>query len=591
MKILLITPPLIQLNTAYPATTTLTGFLRHVGIDAQQCDLSIELVNAIFSKANIACVFDGLADKKLSKWARIMQQNADFYINAIEPVMRFLGGKDQRLCQRFSQTEFWPISKAIPDEEELEWAFGTQGNYDRAVYLCSLFLKDLAKLIKDYVDPHFEMIRYAESLCLRLPTFDPLADALAQPPSFVEEIMLTLFEKQIAKHQPDFVGFTVPFPGNLLSALRCSKWLRSHYPNTKIVMGGGYVNTELRSISDKRLFEYIDYLVFDDGEIPLLNLLTGKALVRTLFVENNEINRESFESKVNHPFKQTIAPTYDGLMQNNYFNFFDMLNPMHALWSNGKWNKMMLAHGCYWSKCSFCDGSLDYIGRFEQAPIERIVDIMEQIMAETGESGFHFVDEAAPPALLRKLSEEILRRKLTVSYWTNVRFEKSYDVELCYLMAKSGCIAISGGLEVASERILKLINKGITIETAGQSMKNFSDAGIMTHAYLMYGFPTETARETIESLDEVRNLFEKGWMHSAFWHRYAMTIHSPSGISPASVGAERLDLAPDPFANNEVPFSTKNPIDLEFYGKGLNLATYNYMRGTGFDIPVKDWFK
>ncbi|MFT3753713.1 MAG: radical SAM protein [Paludibacter sp.] len=178
-----------------------------------------------------------------------------------------------------------------------------------------------------------------------------------------------------------------------------------------------------------------------------------------------------------------------------------------------------------------------------------------------------------------------------MSYWTNVRFEKSFTPELCYLMAQSGCIAISGGLEVASPRILKLINKGITIETARESMKNFTEAGIMTHAYLMYGFPTQTARETIDSLEVVRGLFEEGYIQSAFWHRYAMTAHSPSGQQPESVGAKSLQTASNPFANNEIPFSTSPEIDLDYYGKGLNLATYNYMQGAGYDVEVKKWFK
>jgi len=278
-------------------------------------------------------------------------------------------------------------------------------------------------------------------------------------------------------------------------------------------------------------------------------------------------------------------------LKNEYINLIEFTNPMHALWSNGRWNKLMLAHGCYWGKCAFCDGSLDYIGRYEMAPIKLVVDRMEQIMAQTGQSGFHFVDEAAPPALLRALANEIISRQLTVSYWTNIRFEKSFTPELCYLMAQSGCIAVSGGLEVASPRILKLINKGITIETASESMKNLAEAGIMTHAYLMYGFPTETAQETVESLEVVRGLFEKGWIQSAFWHRYAMTIHSPSGQHPESVGASHVNAPTGSFANNEIPFKTKQEIDLDYYEKGLNLATYNYMQGVGYDIKVKDWFK
>lgn len=593
MKILLVTPPLTQLNTPYPATCHLVGFLRSQGLAAEQMDLSIELINALFTRQKLEEIFEIVSThSKLSKPNRILLQNADFYAKTIEPVMRFLGGKDSSLAQRFCSLEFWPQSKRLPNDDDLEWGFGMIGNHDRATHLCTLFLKDLCDFINQTIDSRFELIRYAESLCLRLPEFEPLQQELKKPLSLIDELMLELFSKRMADCTPDMVGFTIPFPGNLYSALRCAQWLKQYHPNIKIVLGGGYVNTELRSISDSTIFDYTDYITFDDGELPLLRLLTGGELIRTLYrSETGEMVRINFYSKENVKFAEIGTPDYDGLVQNNYINMIELTNPMHALWSNGRWNKMMLAHGCYWGKCAFCDGGLDYINRYESAPIQLIVDRMETIMQQTGQSGFHFVDEAAPPALLRKLAEEIIRRKLTVSYWTNVRFEKSLTPELCYMMAQSGCIAISGGLEVASPRILKLINKGITIETARESMKNFAEAGIMTHAYLMYGFPTETARETVDSLEIVRGLFEEGFIQSAFWHRYAMTIHSPSGQCPESVGAKRIDIPMGTFANNEIPFSTPNEIDLEYYGKGLNLATYNYMQGAGYDINVREWFK
>ena len=592
MKALLVTPPLTQLNTPYPATCHLLGFLHSRNHNAEQMDLGIELIGRLFTGTMLKRIFEAASQhSRLSKANRIILQQADFYIRTIDPVMRFLGGKDATLAQRFCELTFWPESKRLPSDEDLEWGFGLIGNYDRATHLCTLFLKDLCDFINSTIDPHFELIRYAESLCLRLPEFRPLQNELQKPHTLIDTLMLDIFSKRMALCKPDLVGFSVPFPGNLYSALRCAQWIRQNFPQVKIVMGGGYVNTELRSLTDPALFDFIDYLVFDDGELPLLRIMDGGELIRTLYRDDaGAIIRVNFDSKENIPFAESGTPSYEGLLQNNYINMIELTNPMHALWSNGKWNKLMLAHGCYWGKCAFCDGALDYVKRFDQAPVELIVDRMEAVIAQTGQTGFHFVDEAAPPALLRKLAEEIIRRKLTVSYWTNVRFEKSYTPELCYLLAQSGCIAISGGLEVASPRILKMINKGITVESASESMRNFTEAGIMTHAYLMYGFPTETARETIDSLEVVRNLFANGWIQSAFWHRYAMTIHSPSGICPESVGAKHVDQPLAPFANNEISFTTSQEIDLDFYGKGLNLATYNYMQGAGYDIPVKKWF-
>jgi len=592
MKILLVTPPLTQLNTPYPATAQLTGFLRSQGIEAEQMDLSIEFIQELFTSARLEEIFQQAANAgKLSKVNKIILSQSDFYIRMIEPVMRFLSGNDSSLAQRFSNRTFWPQSKRFPSDDDLEWAFGMIGNHDRATHLCTFFLKDISEFIQQTIDPDFELIRYAESLCLRLPEYGPLKDELQKPLPLTGQLMLNIFKKRILKSSPDMVGFTIPFPGNLYSALQCAKWLKAEHPSIKICMGGGYVNTELRSITDPSIFQLIDYIVYDDGELPLLRLLTGSVPVRTLFLSpDDEIDSSSIDSTENIPFSGIGTPDYDGLLENNYINLIELTNPMHALWSNGRWNKLMLAHGCYWGKCTFCDGTLDYIKRYETTSIESTVDRMEAIIKQTGQSGFHFVDEAAPPALLRKLAEEIMKRKLTVSYWTNVRFEKSFTPELCYIMAKSGCIAVSGGLEVASPRILELINKGITIETARESMKNFADAGIMTHAYLMYGFPTETAQETLDSLRVVRDLFADGFIQSAFWHRYAMTLHSPSGQQPECVGAKHVKQQPGSFANNEIPFTTEQEIDLEYYGKGLNLATYNYMQGAGYDVPIQEWF-
>ena len=590
-KILLVTPPLTQLNTSYPATCHLTGFLHSRGIEAEQVDLSIELIQELFTHKNLQTVFQIASKSKLSKTNKILLSQSDFHIQTIDSVMQFLSGRDSSLATRFSNRDFWPDSKRLPNEDELEWAFGLIGNHDRATHLCSLFLKDISEFIRQTIDPHFELIRYAESLCLRLPDFSPLENELQKPFSLIDKLMLDIFSKKITEKKPEIVGFSVPFPGNLFSALRCAQWLKKEHSNIKIVMGGGYVNTELRSITDPKIFDYIDYLTFDDGELPLLRLMDGDELIRTLYRnQKGDIQQVNFNSTENIPFSECGTPSYEGLLQNKYINLIELTNPMHALWSNGRWNKIILAHGCYWGKCAFCDGTLDYIKRYEKAPIELIVDRMEEIVKQTGQSGFHFVDEAASPVMLRKLAEEILRRKLTVSYWTNVRFEKAFTPELTFLMAKSGCIAVSGGLEVASARILKLINKGITIEIASESMKNLTEAGIMTHAYLMYGFPTETAQETIESLEVVRGLFENGWIQSAFWHRYAMTIHSPSGQNPEDVGAKRVDIQPGSFANNEIPFTTPHEIDLDYFGKGLNLATYNYMQGTGYEVDVSKWF-
>ncbi|VEB39725.1 bacteriocin maturation radical SAM protein 1 [Chromobacterium violaceum] len=231
-----------------------------------------------------------------------------------------------------------------------------------------------------------------------------------------------------------------------------------------------------------------------------------------------------------------------------------MLNPMHRLWSDGRWNKLTIAHGCYWKKCSFCDVTLDYISRYETASAELLVDRIEAIIAETGQTGFHFVDEAAPPKMLKALAEELLRRKVSISWWGNIRFEKSFTPELAQLLAESGCIAISGGLEVASDRLLKLMKKGVSVEQVARVTHGFAEAGILVHAYLMYGFPTQTVQDTVDALEYVRQLFDHGCIQSGFFHRFACTVHSPVGQNPEEYGVKLVPLPKGDFAKNDVGF-------------------------------------
>lgn len=639
--ILLIQPPLTQLNTPYPAITHLTGFLRSKGIDAEQCDIGIELIDRLFTRENLAKIFAQAeeicgfgTEKHTSKNTRKILNNKYLYINKVEDVIAFLRGKKQSNATLFSRSDFWEGMPRLEADEELEYDYGTAGNYDRAKYLCSLFIKNITDIIQ-IVDPHFELIRYAEHLCTYIYKFDIIERELHKPHSIVTDLTLNILEEKIEKYKPEYIGFSVPFPGNLLQCIKCAEYIKSHNPQIKTIMGGGYVNTELRKMTDSGVFKYIDFITFDDGELPLLRIVTGGELVRTATAgaagttettatastastvmaktvegtanravgfesQNSESGADSkkkkmvifcnMDSKENIPFGELPAPTTAGLQMDKYLNFTDSTNPMHRLWSDGKWNKMMLAHGCYWAKCAFCDTTLDYIRRFERCDIGIIVDRMEAMIAETRENGFHFVDEAAPPALLKQLAEEIIKRKLTVSYWTNIRFDRTFTPELCRLLATSGCIAVSGGLEVASPRVLKLINKGVTIESATECIRNLNSNNIMVHTYLMYGFPSQTVSELFDSLGRVRDLFANQLIQSAFWHRYAMTCHSSSGKNPESVNAKAVEQKDNPFANNEIPFIDPLGIDWEQWSEGLNLATYNYMRGTGYDVPLKQWF-
>lgn len=602
MKVLLVLPPLTQFNTPYPSTAYLTSYLEKSGHEVAQMDLGLELILRIFSK-------EGLREiTKIIRKSNRRSELLDFYLDAakeyedhIDDVIAFLQTHESPHVNKFIGRQTLPEGpRFIPLDDNLGGVldlYNELNDVDKAKHICSLYLDDLSDVIRTGVDDDFGFSRYAEKIAVSLTSYSPLQKRLKKK-TILDEWIADLTRTALKKINPDVVGLSVPFPGNLLGALRIAETAKKEFPQIKTVLGGGYVNTELRSLEDPRIFDIIDFITFDDGEKPLEHLLNfikngNGPLLRTMMREGGKVKHISSPELFDVKFKNLDAPSFKGLPMNRYISMMETINPMQRLWTDGRWNKMVLAHGCYWKKCTFCDVSLDYIGRYEPDTAIGVVDKMEKIIRETNVSGFHFVDEAAPPTLLKAMSEEILKRGLKVTWWGNIRFDPYFTADVAKLMKEAGCIAVTGGIEVASERVLKLIDKGISIEKVAVVTKNFRDAGIFVHAYLMYGFPTETVQETIDSLEVVRQLFKKNYLSSAYWHRFALTAHSPVGLNPDKF---KVKIIPDKksehglFARNELPFTEEKFVDHDMLGVGLRRALYNYMLGQGLDLDLREWF-
>nr|WP_315256821.1 B12-binding domain-containing radical SAM protein [uncultured Flavobacterium sp.] len=595
-KLFLITPPFTQLNTPYPATAYIKGFLNTKNIESVQADLGIEVILKLFSKEGLINLFQSNNHQPTTDNCKRILALQDEYIKTIDSVIAFLQGKNPTLALQICQEDFLPEASRFAQLEELDWAFGTMGTQDKAKHLATLYLEDISDFIVECVDENFGFSRYAERLGRSANSFDELYNALQQEPTYIDNILLSILKDRIETVQPTLFLISVPFPGNLYSAFRSAQWVKKHYPNIKISMGGGFPNTELRSLSDARVFEFFDYITLDDGETPIEELIANienpnhNLYKRTFLLEDRKVVYKNNSSQHDYKQSQVGTPDYSDLLLDKYISVIEIVNPMHRLWSDGRWNKLTMAHGCYWGKCTFCDISLDYIKVYEPVAASLLCDRMEEMIAQTGETGFHYVDEAAPPALMRALALEILRRKLAVTWWTNIRFEKSFTHDLCLLLKASGCIAVSGGLEVASDRLLKLIEKGVTVEQVAKVTRNFTEAGVMVHAYLMYGYPTQTVQETVDSLEMVRQLFEAGVLQSGFWHQFAMTAHSPVGMFPEQFGAVKETEAIGTFANNDINFVDSTGIDHDKFSFGLKKSLFNFMHGICFDYELQEWF-
>ena len=608
LKLLSVIPPMTQLNTPYPSTAYLTGFLRSRGYPAVQEDLALALVLRLFSPDGLRALrecIEAMPAKQRTPRVQAFERQFERYLATVEAAVAFLQGRDPSVAHRIAGRNFLPEGprfvplEAYVDEEggdPLAWAFGALGVTDRARHFATLYLDDVADVLREAVDARFEFVRYAESLAQSQATFNPLAQALAVAENLVDRTLRELMLEAVRRHAPNVVLVSTPFPGNVYGAFRIAQAIKAHDASIVTVLGGGFVNTELRELAEPRVFDYFDYVTLDDGERPLLALLEHlrgerpqERLVRT-FLRDDRGVRYVDTKELDIPFAEAGTPTWDGLPLDRYLSLLDMLNPMHRLWSDARWNKLTVAHGCYWKKCSFCDVSLDYISRYEAVAATTLVDRIEAIIAETGQTGFHFVDEAAPPKALKALAAELHKRNRAISWWGNIRFEKSFTPELCAELADSGCIAVSGGLEVASDRLLKLMQKGVSVDQVARVTHAFTEAGILVHAYLMYGFPTQTVQDTVDALEYVRQLFAANCIQSGFFHRFACTVHSPVGLHPGQFGVRLKPLAKVSFAKNDVGFIDPTGVDHDALGIALNKALYNYMHGIGLDQDVRGWF-
>jgi radical SAM superfamily enzyme YgiQ (UPF0313 family) len=426
---------------------------------------------------------------------------------------------------------------------------------------------------------------------------------------------------------PDLLLVTLPFPGCLLGALACARSGREAFgARTRILFGGGYVSTELRGLRDGGIFDFCDYLCFDAGYGSIESILEVEAgahrerLYKTMyrdaegsvvaagFDEGDEAASEPALRRCatcdeaqrlrgdEIEALESIAPDYASVDFDRYIQAVDSDNPMHRLWSDSPWLKYSLAHGCYWRRCSFCDTSLEYVSLFCPADIPAIMKAADAAAARTGLYGIHFVDEALPMASLLAFARANKLRtragKTPFHFWGNVRFDSSWTEARCEYLAASGLIAVSGGIEIASESGLEMTDKGFDLAGFIKTLVAMRRAGLLIHAYLIYGFPGQSRWDIVDSSELCRQLFASGLIDSAFWHRFVLTRHSRmygewldgkgTGRQPGQGPKLQPIDKPWDFANNDLRFAGDDSFD-EFDGP-LAATLGAWMSGEGLAL-------
>jgi len=618
MRAFCIQPPLVQLNAPYPAVWYLDSWLRSRGIASTAHDHSMELARRVYSREGLQHVFSSarsaLKGRKHPDKATASRINAYFddearYIALIEPLTAFLAGEDPAFAYRIA------VGAGFPMGMRSEAVFGNGIGPDDARAFATATLNDLSDFIAYALDPDFGTVRYAERLARGAGSFKPILEAARNSwtlTTFYRPMLRDLFEhSSIDAGNTDrvLIVISVPFPGCLAGALVAAEEAREAFGDrATIVAGGGYVSTELRFLEDPAVFDTFDYLAYDAGFGALASILdvlggaphadlfhvryrdqlTGRVIAAGFSPDEpcrsagcaspDETNlpgtpAESGEASAASPAEARytalehdaivrIHPDYRGLDFSRYLRVVDSPNPMHRLWNDTPWLKYRLAYGCYWKRCAFCDTQLDYIKRYLASDLDALFTAADVASERSGLYGIHFVDEALPVNLVRAFATRNRERVRPFTFWGNVRFDKAWTEEACAAAAAGGMVAASGGIEIATARGLEIVDKGFTMTDLLRTLVAFKRAGILVHAYLIYGFPGQPDQDIADSAEMLRVLLAEGLVDSAFWHKFVLTRHSAMYASWERGEHAALEPVspPSSFAVN----------DLAFHGESLS---------------------
>ena len=616
MKAILVQPPFTQLNAPYPAVHCLEAFLRGRGALAVSYDHSIDLYRRIFSRKGLTKVF---ADARAALAAQAALGSEEsrtqverylsyerLYIEWIDSITDFLSGSDPAMAHRLASAVELPQgarAKAFLDERD-----GRIGP-DGARSLATRILDDLGDFIAYALDPAFGTVRYAERLASSRADFGEVRRALDSS-WLIKEFYVPMLEEfwtaraaEASREPIDLILITIPFPGCLIGALACARVARGifgvHDSRPRIVFGGGYVSTELRGLRDTGIFDFCDYLSFDAGYGSLASIIDQvPAPYKTMTRHGDDVlfNDGASDEKyrlLEREAVTTVFPDFRSVDFGAYLRIVDSENSMHRLWSDTPWLKYSLAHGCYWRRCSFCDTELEYVSDFARSSTQALLAAAGEASARSGLYGIHFVDEAMPMASLLDFARANRARasggERPFSYWGNVRFDASWTQGRCEFLAASGLVAVSGGIEIATERGLRMTDKGFDLASLVRTLVAMRRAGLLVHTYLIYGFPGQPVGDIVDSAEFCRQLFASGLVDSAFWHRFVLTRHSRMYREWRDGKRQALKPSDKPwrFANNDLSFAGEEAFDR--FDAPLAAALSSWMEGSGLDMPVSTW--
>ena len=356
---------------------------------------------------------------------------------------------------------------------------------------------------------------------------------------------------RIVALEPKVVGISFIFRNQLLCGAVLARLIKAAIPTAHVTLGGELVSAWTDLLEHTRLLDSADSILPYEGEMGLLALGRGRALaeVPNLCFRRADGTVQKNPTQKPRSLAEVPAPDYSWAPWDLYF-------------APERTAPMVTARGCYWNRCTFCPEVVNPETRLRLAKVDRLCADMDRLHADYGATTFHFIDSALPPRTLKGVAEYIAETGRPYSWYGFSRLEPHlFRPGFADTLAKGGCRMLKLGLETASQRLLDGLDKKQDTGDVSRVLHALHDAGILVHAFLMFGTPYEEEADAEETLRFVReHAHAIQFMNCSIMN---LAKGSPMSLDPAAHGISRA-----------LPFT----ID----GRTLDLALYENFEGAGW---------
>ncbi|MBU5427697.1 B12-binding domain-containing radical SAM protein [Tissierella pigra] len=536
MKTKLIFPPFWICNAPYLSVPSLVAFLEHNNVEVEQIDLNLEFIDKMLSSEFLKlCKNRIYLQDENNEVTPYFKEIINFGINNIEMQKDIFRSERSLNISTYEQSKntialaFAIINKSFKGE-----------NIENYYYESSYNREDFRSIIQAAND-----------------SFNNMNETLIS-------ILFNYFIDDIVKNA-DLIGFSLTGLDQIIPTFILAGAIKRVNSDIKIVIGGSIPTRWFaRKEYAPYLFDYIDYVILNEGEKPLLSLIqylnnerTIESVPQLVYAVNNKIMFNDLTAEC-VPMSNIPTPVFN-------------INDLERYLTPKKVLPLLGSRGCYWRKCTFCDHSFIYKDTFRQAPVDKIIGDLKIYAEKYGAHYVNFHDEAMTPSIMEELSRKIIDSNLSVKWSTDARLDKKLTYDILELASKSGLSVIFFGLESVNDRVVGLIDKGTKIDITQRIIEDVKRAGIASHMFFICGFPTETIMEYQETINFIE--INKDIIASHGCSRFGLGKYSPIAKNPQKYNVIITNLYEDFNASLSYKF-TRIDIEKNYFDKIEKLYSY-----------------